>query len=85
MEQRIGVTEVQINSELVTNLLEREELLFALTLALLRAGGHTLHPVWMRRDRIAVQVPRVALEEAAMVECPERVEAGQIVFFDPRV
>jgi hypothetical protein len=85
MEHNIGATEVQINSELVTNPREREDLLYALTLVLLRAGGHTLHPVLMQRDRIAVQAPREALEEAAMIECPKRVEAGQIAFFDPRI
>jgi hypothetical protein len=84
MEYNIG-TEVQINSELVTNPREREDLLYALTLVLLRVGGHTLHPVLLWPDRIAVQAPREALEEAAMVVCPERLEAGQIAFFDPRV
>jgi hypothetical protein len=85
MEHNIGATEVQINSELITNPREREDLLYALTLVLLRVGGHPLHPVLMQRDRIAVQAPREALEVAAMIECPERVEAGQVAFFDPRV
>jgi hypothetical protein len=85
MEHDIGATEVQINSELVTNPGEREDLIYALSLVLLRAAGHPLHPVLTRRDRIAVQAPREALEEAATIECPERVEAGQIAFFDPRV
>jgi hypothetical protein len=85
MEHGIGATEVQINSELVIDPRERGDLLFAPTLVLLRAGSHTLHPVLMRRGRIAAQAPHEALEEAAMIECPERVEAGQIAFFDPRI
>jgi hypothetical protein len=84
MEHRIA-TEVQINTELVTDASEYDRVVAALAMILLRAAGHPLHPVLMQPHRIAVQVPRIAIEEAAMIECPDRVEAGQIVFFDPRV
>jgi hypothetical protein len=84
MERHIAA-EVQINSELVTNPRLREDLLFALTLILLRAGGQTLHPVLLRRDRIVVQAPRKALEEAAMIECPAVLDEGLLAFFDHRV
>ncbi len=85
MEHRIGVTEVQINIELVTDAYEYLHVIAALAVILHKAAGHPINGVRMWHHRIAVQVPRVALEEAAMIECPERVEAGQIAFFDPRV
>ena len=84
MERHIAA-EVQINSELVTNPSLREDVLYLLALVLLRAGGHTLHPVLVARDRIVVQAPRKALEEAAQVECPEALREGLVAFFDVRI
>jgi hypothetical protein len=84
MELRIA-TEVQINPELVADPYEYLHVIAALAVVLHKAAGHPIDGVRIWHHRIVVQVPRLALEEAAMIECPERVEAGQIVFFDPRV
>lgn len=83
MEHSVGA-EIQINSELAVTPDERAEVFHAVTLLLRRATGGPVPMVKMGRDRIAVQVPREALEEAAKAECPEMVERRRIVFHDPR-
>jgi len=84
MERHVAC-EVQLNSELITNPYLRSDVIYALTLVLLAAAGHPVQAVLTARDRIVVQVPRDAVEEAAMAICPEIVEERLLAFFDSRV